>query len=1509
MSLPIETPSRIWRRIEEGEARNGEMPSLPSLPGFDESNVDESQASMPEHPGSFFSNKPLAMKRNVAQTSSSSPRAVQLSSFRPTSCMSMPLSDGSAHATGSIPNSSRALHSPEYKTDEEDQGHEQAGREAGSINTSPRLHIVQGSEEEDGDDTSLTEALASVSRTPSPLHFPDTSFNIDESHIASPKHQNLDHSDGGEGSLIKSFSFKGRNFKDVAVRKPYDIRLPALSRSMSSLSSSTPSVVKSTHPLSEGESTNDPIDEEVQETIEGNDRKQQYEAVSSAGEDISIDGQDHGSSERVGTREPTFSSDDATPSVSEIRSVHLAPQIPSSALSTPMPGSHHRMFETQPEERVNIDDLATPLPRRKSFLLRVVNSTARPRLIFSTPHPRAIAQQPASELDGGFTPGPSYSRRLGPKPRLSHRLSQIHTFQPVISTNSSLPGCEVETIPSGTNASFVSTASSHDLTVHHRANASFDPVTGPQGVGRFNAGKLNTYLHGLNRRLQEENELLVDKVRSQITEIEALNEGLQRRELSGVMEDEGAERWVLEKEEMEKELHELRVSLEAKEKDLADEQKGRMRDKERWKERMVEVEEGVGVIVHDLEKRVECAETKAKSFMDAEIRIKDTELDLKNAKAECELLRQRAEQAERIMANEKDLGFELRRANDEKDALQRDLHSSALHLQESEEALTLSRTRTTDLEKEISSLRSTVRDLESNLRLSRESAEALREEYEEHRSQQRLLREELQKAQSLNAQLKTDLAIKECGLKDLQGQLSDVAERLMESEDALERANEQVAISADELVRERRTVQQLEDVLEESERKMSSNDRELGELREKLAVGSIGQSEGNSTFYKVDVRVLEAELFEANKEIGRLTTILSQEPALKVIEKAKDRRIDILEKENEELLNQLRPTRDLSANITPRPNASLSGISPMHKHFINISMKTPRTPGEPLHDTSWLMNVTGDVSTSHLLAEIGRLQEELDFANESVDDKLDKLEEAGLGIVGLTKALETARHRISSLEAQLAHLEDRESQRLLDEAIPHGREEIDIKGANPILSSNLSMQRRLAAVTAELESLRKRRDEEIACSLGEKVTLRDAANRLSTEIKYVKEELRAAEEKGHMAEKTKQQLQEELIKAKGAIDDLEGHLLSERNHLRILSAENAQALKGKDTILEKLEEIELKMEDTKDRMLQLKETNIRLETELKVERRSTALEQVLLGNRDIIEQLRLERSRLTDEHCNLQQRLAKASKLASELSAKHDNLQNSYDGRRRQLDLQAKEIEDLRALVAPQLYKSNQAHSDEHRIHTKDPEVHTKARDLEAELKRVQQQAASFGHDLRRLRDERDKVITHYRHEVEQHERTNKQNRAQLRLLKEQLAHRHKKYKLMTDTNGAMEALKLKHKKECKGLFVQIRYLKAKFTRESSLRDDLGYQKHYLLVLLSRFEKSEKRILSTIAQIGYPTSPASPPRLKLLKAAALAIVFILRTRRVSEVWREQRSAKEAVTEALENVRKGRLTKS
>ena len=83
-----------------------------------------------------------------------------------------------------------------------------------------------------------------------------------------------------------------------------------------------------------------------------------------------------------------------------------------------------------------------------------------------------------------------------------------------------------------------------------------------------------------------------------------------------------------------------------------------------------------------------------------------------------------------------------------------------------------------------------------------------------------------------------------------------------------------------------------------------------------------------------------------------------------------------------------------------------------------------------LFQMSWLNNTIADPSSSPLVAEINQLQYELDRANESIDDKLDRLEDAGLGVVGLTEKLEDARARILSLEAEIARLSRREDRRI-----------------------------------------------------------------------------------------------------------------------------------------------------------------------------------------------------------------------------------------------------------------------------------------------------------------------------------------------------------------------------------------------------------------------------------------------------------------------------------------------
>lgn len=153
---------------------------------------------------------------------------------------------------------------------------------------------------------------------------------------------------------------------------------------------------------------------------------------------------------------------------------------------------------------------------------------------------------------------------------------------------------------------------------------------------------------------------------------------------------------------------------------------------------------------------------------------------------------------------------------------------------------------------------------------------------------------------------------------------------------------------------------------------------------------------------------------------------------------------------------------------------------------------------------------------------------------------------------------------------------------------------------------------------------------------------------------------------------------------------------------------------------------------------------------------------------------------------------------------------------------------------------------------------------LQADLKRVKKDAEVFGRDLKLLRVEKEKQETKHKEELSRLDRTRKQAQTQIRLLNEQLENQRDKtnraredLKKHVSDERQISALKIQHKKECKGLIVQIRYLKAKFTRESSLRGDLVYQKKYLLVLLSRFEKRFVLHSFSSTQMLTSTGPAN----------------------------------------------------
>ena len=192
-------------------------------------------------------------------------------------------------------------------------------------------------------------------------------------------------------------------------------------------------------------------------------------------------------------------------------------------------------------------------------------------------------------------------------------------------------------------------------------------------------------------------------------------------------------------------------------------------------------------------------------------------------------------------------------------------------------------------------------------------------------------------------------------------QLKEEAESLSQE---LEQEREHTSQLEDEVDRIGGLAKQLEEALEAAEAKMHDDEEQVIALKAKITTleRELDKSHsqpthvGMDTEVQADIDALEGELADANKEVARLNTLLAQSPARKAIDKAKDAKIELLEKEKEDLQERLKmlKTSSVPTMSTPHKFANGSGISPMHRQILAMSFKSPKTPGGPLRDVSFV---------------------------------------------------------------------------------------------------------------------------------------------------------------------------------------------------------------------------------------------------------------------------------------------------------------------------------------------------------------------------------------------------------------------------------------------------------------------------------------------------------------------------------------------------------------------------
>jgi len=629
-------------------------------------------------------------------------------------------------------------------------------------------------------------------------------------------------------------------------------------------------------------------------------------------------------------REPSVS-DQSSVDSQDITETQDEPTIQASVPMTP-----HPLRTPRPPSVLRTAYLpaTTPADRHKSFLLSLAQSGARPRFANPTPHP--------------------HPRR----PRLSHPLAQVHSPDR----------------PDGTgDTSFISTASSHDLAVNERANASFDPTT--DAAAKFNQVKLNSYLRGLNKHLIEENEALT----AELAELRGnTKQGASPRSTSVTSSNGGATSAILMNDLIAALQEELEQTKTQRDEALAAvEELGalRQRHEDRGQD-IVRLQREIENAHAETRRRAEIHTNKVKQLSEgADAIVREVQGQLNDALEQVSTLQARLDQGTRKESDRICLAEEQADS-----ARQAKLTAEQARARAESELREISSDRDT-LKTNVTKLEQRVETLEEDIEKERKrgntlAGEATSRVEEEQRRLRVALEAQLAESQSHLAEQNLRVAALEDDLTAAEERAHVARQEATQMEVAIKEAEKKMAADAEELrlmgkkinilVRERDEAEsqaaQAKLLSHSQSRKFSG----ASTLASQYSATSTALSSVHSESIPLEehqriVDDLEVELEAAEREIGRLELAIKDTSSSRALGQAKQLRIETLEKENGELnekvvaLRQaLQPFADIGNNSTSTPvrTSAPKGTPQTIKRFALLE-KTLRTPGAaPFADVS-----------------------------------------------------------------------------------------------------------------------------------------------------------------------------------------------------------------------------------------------------------------------------------------------------------------------------------------------------------------------------------------------------------------------------------------------------------------------------------------------------------------------------------------------------------------------------
>ena len=586
---------------------------------------------------------------------------------------------------------------------------------------------------------------------------------------------------------------------------------------------------------------------------------------------------------------------------------------------------------------------------------------------------------------------------------------------------------------------------------------------------------------------------------------------------------------------------------------------------------------------------------------------------------------------------------------------------------------------------------------------------------------------------------------------------------------------------------------------------------------------------------------------------------------------AQDERIRFLERQKAELEERVQQYREMiskgvganlanlskdgnqgdAASLPPvTPGRTPIGSSPLPKSVMSLrnisAVKTPRSPG-PLSEASWLYNESS-LGAANVVDRIAYLESALDEANASIDAKLQQLDDAGVAHLTLAERLQQAHERIAELEAEI--------ERLRMAAGHNG----DSSSASPSKSAS-QRQKVFADVHAQLEALKSRWAAD-----------HDKLQQREREIERRERELhdRSAEKRQY------QDVLAELNRFKEAASSLQQDLQHERAKQRSMLAETRAASQQKDSIEGSLSRTQAELDAVKRKLeekmgglenlgRQYMEKAVQPEGSMgrrekqQLDTQTERLAERFQAAQSEVELLRAERNDLLTQRADLHKKFAVANENYEQVLADLAASRAALAEHQTQLDEQIEQMEAAHAALRSKKAAYEKIAGDRDRLRAeRDLIVHDVGM-FEQELRKLRREADQQGADLEALRAEREEARRQFASDGAAKDRERAEFMVQVKTLVEQLKSKTAEVDRIKTKLDELErsrttapppyvedhslvAARKMHEAECKGLILQIKYLKLKLNREMDLRADLTHQKQYISLLLQGFARSDAEL-------------------------------------------------------------------